>query len=411
MINIATILKHNVIGKLLNHIIVFLINIFIVRLLGAQGSGPYFNELYVLNFVVFIFSAGLDYAAISLISQEPKLLPAIHKMLFGAILLFAAVMLIYVFVLLPYSNNYFKQPSLSILFFSIGNLLLIFYQGILSGLKKFNRQNIILCITNTLFLAFLFVFTQQKTRENIQLVENAYAILFFLQGMLMWLYSRPRSAQATVSVNWNVFIKSGVYIMISSLIYFAFLRIDNFFVQKYTDNSTLGNYVQCGKIGQYFLYFSSVISSTLLPFISSETVGSSFIEWRKMMMPYIMLLCAGALLIALFGKSCFPLFFGNEFNEMYSFMIILLPGFVCLGMLTLINAVYIGKGNIRKIFLGDMFGLILVTGLDGWLVPQYGAYAAAIISSAAYCLVFLYLLTGFKKQFSLRAKTSAIIEI
>ena len=411
MINIAKILKHNVIGKLLNHIIVFLINIFIVRLLGADGSGPYFNELYVLNFVVFIFSAGLDYSVIALIAQEPKLLPVIHKMLSRAIMLFSAVMLFYVFVLLPYSNNYFKQPSISIIFFSIGNLLLIFYQGVLSALKKFNRQNIILCLTNMLFLGWLLVFAKQKTPDNIHAVENTYAILFFLQGVLMWVFSLTGSMPLKVSVSWNVFIRSGIYIMISSLVYFAFLRIDNFFVQKYTDNSTLGNYIQCGKIGQYFLYFSSVISSTLLPFISSETVGSSFTEWKKMMMPYIILLCAGALAIALFGKSCFPLLFGNDFKDMYPFMIILLPGFVSLGMLTLINAVYIGKGNIRKIFTGDLFGLIIVMGFDAWLVPKYGAYAAAIISSVAYCLVFLYLLMGFKKQFSLPAKTSGIIKI
>ena len=119
MIDIAKILKHNVIGKLLNHIIVFLVNIFIVRLLGAAGSGTYFNELYVLNFIVFIFSAGLDYAAIALLSQEPKLLPVIHRMLFKAVLLFTAIMLFYGFVVLSFSNNYFKQPAFSIILFSL----------------------------------------------------------------------------------------------------------------------------------------------------------------------------------------------------------------------------------------------------------------------------------------------------
>lgn len=411
MINIAQILKHNVIGKLLNHIVVFLINIFIVRLLGAQGSGPYFNELYLLNFVVFVFSAGLDYAAIALLSQEPKLLPVIHKMLFAVILLFSAVMLLYVFFFLPHLNDYFKQSSFAIIFFSIGNLLLIFYQGILSALKRFNQQNIVLVVTNIIFLGYLLFFSELKAGHNIHVIENAYAFLFFFQGLLMWFFSRRGKQQVTVSVSWNVFIRSGYYIMVSSLVYFAFLRIDNFFVQKYTDDVTLGNYIQCGKIGQYFLYFSSVISSTLLPFISSETVGSSFNEWKRIMKPYVLLLVAGALIILLLGKSCFPLLFGNEFKEMYPFMVILLPGFVCLGILTLINAVYIGKGNLRKILLGDLFGLILVTGLDAWLVPQYGAYAAATISSIAYCLVFLYLLLGFKKQFSLPAKSAEIIEI
>ena len=51
-------------------------------------------------------------------------------------------------------------------------------------------------------------------------------------------------------------------------------------------------------------------------------------------------------------------------------MIILLPGYVCLGMLTLINAVYISRGNIRYLFWGDLGGLVLLLLLDLWLVPD-----------------------------------------
>ena len=88
MINIANILKQNIFGKLLNHGIVFIINIIIVRLLGANISGSYFNELYIVNFIVFIFSAGLDYAAIAWLSREPRLLPVIHRFLLKVVLFF-----------------------------------------------------------------------------------------------------------------------------------------------------------------------------------------------------------------------------------------------------------------------------------------------------------------------------------
>ena len=411
MINIATILKHNVIGKLLNHVMVFFINIIIVRLLGAAGSGIYFNELYLLNFIVFIFSAGLDYAAIALIAQEPGLLPLLNKMLFKVVIFFAVVLSVYVFYLLPQTNHFFRQPAFAIIMFSIGNLLLIFYQGILSALKKFNLQNMILGISNIVFLTYLLLFFKSAGNDPFSSIASVYAALFFVQGVLMFIFSYTKKAEVKVSVSWNIFIRSGIYIMISSLVYFAFLRVDNFFVEKYSNGIALGNYVQCGKIGQYFLYFSSIISSTLLPFISTETIGASFTEWKKMMKPYILLLCLAALVIAITGKYLFPLFFGKDFSEMYNFVLILLPGFVCLGMLTLLNAVYIGKGNIRKIFVGDVTGFLLVTGLDAWLVPQYGAYAAAIISSAAYCLVFLYLLSSFKKQFLLPSKKSGIVNL
>ncbi|CAN5723934.1 hypothetical protein BH11BAC4_BH11BAC4_23120 [soil metagenome] len=411
MINIATILKHNVIGKLLNHVVVFFINVYIVRLLGASGSGFYFNELYVLNFVVFIFSAGLDYASISLLAQEPGLLSRLNNMLLKVVLAFTLLILMYGYIALPVTPHYFNQPAIAIVLFSIGNLLLIFYQGILSAQKKFNLQNILLGSCNLFFLVYLLFFFKAGESALLKNIATAYGALLFVQGLLMFFWSYRSGTVTSASVNWMVFIRSGIYIMISSLVYFAFLRVDNFFVERYASNISLGNYVQCGKIGQYFLYFSSIISSTLLPFISTETIGASFEEWKKLMRPYMILICIAALGIAATGQYLFPLLFGKDFKQMHSLMLILLPGFVCLGMLTLLNAVYIGKGNIRKIFIGDMAGLMLVLLFDILLVPTYGVYAAAIISSVAYCLVFLFLLSSFKKQFSLPSKKSAIIKL
>jgi O-antigen/teichoic acid export membrane protein len=187
--------------------------------------------------------------------------------------------------------------------------------------------------------------------------------------------------------------------MISSVIYFCFLRVDNFFVAQYCDVVTLSNYVQCGKIGQYFIYFSSIISSTLLPFVSTEKIGSDYKAWMKMIKPYVLLICIAALILIGTGQIIYPLIFGVSFGEMYQLMFILMPGFVGLGLLTLINAIYINNGNIKKIFIGDLLGLCLVLCLDWLLIPKFGVYSAAIISSSAYVIVFLFLLFDLKKQF------------
>jgi len=400
MINIANILKQNIFGKLLNHGIVFIINIIIVRLLGANISGSYFNELYLVNFIVFIFSAGLDYAAIAWLSREPRLLPVIHRFLLKVVLFFLVVVLLIGFSASNLLTGFFQQPLPALLLFGAGNLLLIFYQGLLSAQKKFNLQNILSGITNLLFLLYLLFFFSADTQELFKKLTISYAALLFVQGVLMTFASWMPLGDRHYKVNWTPFFKHGLFIMLSSLVYFAFLRIDNFFVERYTDPKTLSNYVQCGKIGQYFLYFSSIISSTLLPFISSQEAIYSLSGWKKMMRPYVLLICIGAVFIALLGGFVYPLLFGEEFNQMQQYMLIFLPGFVCLGILTLINAVYLGNGNIKRIFLGDILGLLLVAAMDGLLVPTYGAKAAAMISSGAYCLLFLFLYKDLRKQFA-----------
>ena len=80
-------------------------------------------------------------------------------------------------------------------------------------------------------------------------------------------------------------------------------------------------------------------------------------------------------------------------------MIYFLPGFLCLGLLTLLNAVYIARGQIMRMLLGDIIGFILLIILDVVLLPHFNIQAAALISSVCYAVVFLFLLVGIQKKF------------
>lgn len=401
MMAIARTVQHNLVGKLLNHGLVFLINILIVRMAGAGDSGHYFNELYLLSIFVFIASAGMDYAAVRILSANPGLLAAIMRFFSVWVLAFTILMGILLYLFTHAWHQWFSQSQWAILLFSAGNLMLILSQGVLSAFKKFNQQNLLLAIVHLFFLCWLAYHYINLMPVPIETIALGYGLMCILQGILLWFACMRQRTDFAPGWNRAGFIRSGLGIMVSALLYFAFLRVDNFFVEKYDNPITLGNYVQCGKIGQYFLYFSSVISSTLLPFLSGGKALTGYREWLGLMKPYVLMLMAAAAMIALTGYWLFPWIFGPEFTEMYAFMLILLPGYVCLGMLTLINAVYISRGSIRYIFWGDLAGLVLLSCLDALLVPAQGAIAAAWVSSLAYMGLFLYMLAGLKRQFTI----------
>lgn len=400
MPEIAQILKHNLVGKMFNHGCVFLINVLIVRILGGGLSGSFFNELYLLNFLAFIASMGLDYAAIRYYGENPDFLFSINRKLL-LISMIAAAAFILIFVGWSYASaSKMILGNAAAIMFTVGNLLMIFYQGVLSARKLFNLQNIILAFTNLIYLGFLFWIYQSKKEWELEWVGGSYAVLLIFQGAVLTIMSFKGEGVRGPDVDLRVLIKHGLPIMFSSLIYFAFLRVDNFFVERFAPANELGAYVQCGKMGQYFLYFSSIISSTILPFIRSEHLAGSLSEWKKLMRPYIALILLAAVLIGAGGYWMFPLIFGSGFENMYVLMLIFLPGFVCLGILTLMNAVYIGNNKVGRIFRGDLLGLSLVLIFDYFLVPRYGSIAAAMISSISYVVVFLYLFAGFKSNFS-----------
>ena len=352
-----------------------------------------------MNTIAFVFSFGLDYSAIALVSRENALYQIIRKKLIQATTFFAFCLIVFVSLYFNHIEIYLHQPWFGLCLMGIGNLMMILFQGLLTSIKKFNFQNLVLVITNVIFLFFLYFFASPNHPHLIDIISVSFGFLYFLQGLIFLLQSNHKKHKIGAAIKWRSFYKHGFFIMISSVIYFCFLRVDNFFVAKYCNDVTLSNYVQCGKIGQYFIYFSSIISSTLLPFVSTEKIGSDYTAWKKMITPYVLLISIAALILIGTGHFIYPLIFGTSFGEMYQLMYILMPGFVGLGLLTLINAIYINSGNIKKIFIGDLMGLCLVFSLDWWLIPKYGVYSAAIISSSAYVFVFLFLMFDLKKQF------------
>ena len=352
-----------------------------------------------MNTIAFVFSFGLDYSAIAWVSRESALFQIIRKKLIQFTLFFAFCLILFVTCFFYQFDNYLHQPWFGLCLMGLGNLMMILFQGLLTSVKKFNIQNVVLVTTNVAFLFFLYFFAAPNHPHLIDIISVGFGFLYFLQGLIFLLQSNHKKHKISAAINWLSFYKHGFFIMISSVIYFCFLRVDNFFVAKYCNDVTLSNYVQCGKIGQYFIYFSSIISSTLLPFVSTEKIGSDYTAWKKMIKPYVLLISIAALILIFTGQFIYPLIFGDSFGEMYQLMYILMPGFVGLGLLTLINAIYINSGNIKKIFIGDLMGLCLVFSLDWWLIPKYGVYSAAIISSSAYVFVFLFLLFDLKKQF------------
>jgi O-antigen/teichoic acid export membrane protein len=358
-----------------------------------------------MNTIAFVFSFGLDYSAIAWVSRENALYQIIRKKLIQIAVFCALCLIAIVSLFFNQIEAYLHQPWFALCLMGLGNLMLILFQGLLSSIKKFNFQNLVLVITNVIFLFFLYFFALPNHPFLIDIISIGFGCLYFLQGLIFLLQSNHKKHKISSAINWRSFYKHGFFIMISSVIYFCFLRVDNFFVAKYCDDITLSNYVQCGKVGQYFIYFSSIISSTLLPFISTEKIGSDYNAWKKMITPYVLFICISALILIGIGEMIYPLIFGASFGEMYQLMYILMPGFVGLGLLTLINAIYINKGNIRKIFIGDLLGFCLVFSLDWWLIPKYGVYSAAIISSSAYVFVFIFLLFDLKKQFANKEAT------
>ena len=100
--NISSQVRHNLLGKGINHLLLFFINVLIVRILGSDKSGTFFNELYVINLVVLLCSFGLDVAATRWLAKDNSYLKAVQGFLFKSIVVFPFIITLFYFVIAPF---------------------------------------------------------------------------------------------------------------------------------------------------------------------------------------------------------------------------------------------------------------------------------------------------------------------
>lgn len=380
--------------------LVFCIQWMLVRWLQADQSGFFFNDLYRVLFLCFLLSAGLDYSAIAWITGKGGNTRRIISHLvwvgiIGSLLLWGIIWFAF-----PLFNVQLNTSRIVLLLFGIGNLFQMLFLGVLTANQRFQSINRILNGTVALFLIGLLMCAYLVDKPKVGYLLTAYGALCVLQAtILLFVSFQGPYGNNDQPINWFSFYRYGLGIMAGALIFFCFIRVDHFFVERFCTATELGNYVQCGKIGQYYLHAGSLISSSLLPFLSKNQQAWTFDQWFKEVRWYMTWMAVGTILLMLVGSFLYPWFFGNGFEQMHLYMMWLLPGYLCLGLVTIMNAVFLANGKIATLFWSDLAGLLLVVVFDWLVVPNYGAIGAAIVHAAVYFLLFLFFIISIRKQF------------
>ncbi|MEO6721817.1 MAG: oligosaccharide flippase family protein, partial [Ferruginibacter sp.] len=188
----------------------------------------------------------------------------------------------------------------------------------------------------------------------------------------------------------------------SNIIFFLVTRIDYFFVEKFCDEAALSNYVQASKMGQLFILLPTMIASVLFPY-SSGMESKEYLHKLQSVCRIITALSIPVSLVVIAGGYwIFPWLFGRDFTQMYTAMIWYLPGFYSLSLVTLLAAYLAGRAMLTTNLLASAIALMIVIAGDILLIPLYGINAAAGVSSAAYLVCLIYLLTVYKNRLGCR---------
>ncbi len=394
-------LKYSFFGKVLNTLLIFVINLLLVRILGVQNSGLFFYSITILGLFMLLLSCSLESGITYYASKNENITAPIIALVFPWLIIQAVVSL----VLLNKVHLYFTN-NLAVAYV-LSNLIILYFTALFYAKKWFGALNFILVVVNSVLTCLLcYEYFYKPAAASLRQwyylsPVKLYVYTFCVQAVLLVFYFLAHTKIVifnpfkNVGLTKNIF-KYSLFSFISNVLFFLVTRIDYFFVQHYCTEVALSNYIQVSKLGQLILFLPSVIATVIFPY-SSMNEHNAYINKVQLLCRIVIwffILVFGFALLT--GYWLFPWLFGKDFGMMYVAMLYYLPGFFSLCIVTVLASHLGGKGMIKANLNATIAALIVVVTGGVIAIPCFGINAAAAVSSLGYFVCMLYLLWIYK---------------
>lgn len=181
-------------------------------------------------------------------------------------------------------------------------------------------------------------------------------------------------------------ITYGLKFHISTLAGAIIFRADLLVVNHFRTPEEAGVYSVAAQFGMMLMLLPSVIATLLFPRVTAEQDAHGETTWQVTKhTAVIMLVCC---LAAVPVSFLLPLVYGAAFSEATMLLLILLPGVYLIGLESVLVQHFSALGLPRTIPVYWIVTLLVNLVLVFALVPQLGAYGAAIASTVSYALIF-----------------------
>lgn len=374
--------------------------IIVAHLLGANGVG----ELAVINVsvatIVQLGSFGLPSSNTYFIAQDRAHFRAatINSLLFAAVI--GSVLALALSALASVRPDWFGFVSPKLIRIAAIQIpfLLVTLIGlnILLALGKLREFNL-LDLVGQSFLLVNAILVLVLLRQGLDVLVKLNTITSVLVSLVV-VVLLVSAGKKLVDSKWRAdaallrrMITYGLRFHISMLAGAIIFRADLLVVNHFRTPDEAGVYSVAAQFGMMLMLLPSVIATLLFPRVTAEQDAHGETTWQVTKhTALIMLVCC---LAAVPVSFLLPLVYGAAFSEATTLLLILLPGVYLIGLESVLVQHFSALGLPRAIPMYWLVTLAVNLVLVFALVPQLGAYGAAIASTVSYALIFV--LVGF----------------
>jgi O-antigen/teichoic acid export membrane protein len=369
--------------------------IIVAHWLGAKGVG----ELAVINVAVMTIvqlgSFGLPSSNIYFIEQDRALFLAasVNSFLFAAVI--GSLLAEALSVVASFRPDWFGFVSpklISIAAVQIPFLLLtLIGLNILLALGKLREFNLLdllsqsVVLINALLILIVFglgLDALVKLNTVTSVLVSIVVVVLLIAGGKKLVESKWRADAALLRRMITYGLKFHISVLAGAIIF----RADLLVVNHFRGASEAGVYSVATQFGMLLMLLPSVIATLLFPRVTAEQDAHGETTWLVTRhTAVIMLVCC---LAAVPVSFLLPLVYGAAFSDATTLLLILLPGVYLIGLESVLVQHFSALGLPRTIPVYWLLTLVVNLVLVFALVPQFGAYGAAIASTVSYALIF-----------------------
>ncbi|MBI3554477.1 MAG: oligosaccharide flippase family protein [Elusimicrobia bacterium] len=278
---------------------------------------------------------------------------------------------------------------LSLLSFPV-NLLSLYLQAILRGLRLIFVWNVLNLVQAALVLALMPVFVAWLE------LGVAGALLAYLlpQAVVLLLTALTlRSEGARFRPRWNPGVVRptlhfGVKGFIANLLDFFNYRLDSFLVNFFVGPSGAGIYSASVALAELLWQFPISAAAIMFPKAAASSHETMNRFTPRVFWITLAVSALGAAGLVAVGKLAILIIYSRTFLDAYTPLLALLPGVVLVGSARILNNDVGGRGFPHYNSITAGLALVVTVVLDLLLIPRMGVLGAAVASSVSYAVMF-----------------------
>ena len=223
------------------------------------------------------------------------------------------------------------------------------------------------------------------------------AVIAILGGGRLARISRVRPARTRRAVHFfRSAFRMGLRAYPPLVLFFLLVKSDILLLRLLRGPAETGVYSVAAQIVDVALILPTTIGALSLASVVRSPRPAA--ELMRVLRPTALLVFGLALGMLVLGRPVILLLFGRPFEGAYPALLVLLPGFVCLALQSVLGQYFAARGFPFVLTLYWAIGLVVNLALNLLLVPRHGFLAAAASSSVAYALVFALLWRSFRRD-------------